>query len=92
MTTRSGQGVECPTGLRLAAAGLLAPGLIAASDRVPRLRPARVPRFAVDLPIPRVLRPDAEIGVDRYVVHCRNLVHAGHSMMSQLEVVTAWEG
>ena len=46
---------------RLAAAGLLAPGLLAASDRVPRLRPAQVHRFAVDLPIPRGLRPDAEL-------------------------------
>ena len=31
MTTRSGQGVERPTVLRLAAAGLLAPGLLAAN-------------------------------------------------------------
>lgn len=74
---------------RLAAAGLLAPGLLAASDRVPRLRPAQVPRFAVDLPIPRVLRPDAEAGVGRYVVHCHNLVHEDHSMMTRFEVVTA---
>ncbi len=53
------------------------------------LRPAQVPRFAVDLPMSRVQRPDAEDGVGRYVMHCHNLVHADHSMMTRFEVVTA---
>ena len=87
MTTQSGQGVE----RRAAARGRRPVGarLLAASDRVPRLRPAQVHRFAVDLPIPRGLRPDAEAGVGRYVMHCHNLVHEDHSMMTRFEVVTA---
>ncbi len=60
--------VDRRTALRLGAAGLLAPALLGAGGRTPRLPPGQVPRFAVDLPVPPVLRRSLWSGVDRYVV------------------------
>ena len=55
--------------LRLGFAAVAAPTLLAAGSARPPLDPRRVPRFAVDLPLPRVLRPTTTGGgVDRYVV------------------------
>ncbi len=48
--------VDRRTALRLGAV-LAAPALLAASDRVPRLRPRDVPRWTVDLPVPPRARP-----------------------------------
>ena len=52
--------------LRLGAVGVLGPGLLGAAAADLRLRPREVPQFAVDLPVPRVLRPDTAGGVARY--------------------------
>ncbi len=60
--------VDRRTALKLAAAGVAAPGLLAASSNAPRLSPRQVPRFAQDLPIPPVLQPERVGGVDAYVV------------------------
>ena len=60
--------------LRLGAVGVLGPGLVGAAAAAPRLRPAEVPRFAVDLPFPTVLTPDRGGGVDRYTMTQRSTV------------------
>lgn len=64
----AGGPVDRRVALQLGAVGLLSPALLAVSDRAPRLRPGQVPKFAVDLPVPPVLRPDRGGAVDRYVV------------------------
>ena len=56
------------TVLRLGAAGVLAPGLLAAGSRGTPLPGSKVPRFRVDLPRPRTLVPRAEAGVDTYAM------------------------
>lgn len=54
--------------LRLGAAGVLAPGLLAAGSRATPLPGSKVPRWKLDLPRLRTATPATAGGVDRYVM------------------------